>query len=354
VDIRNWSADDLRSLHRLRSGLCKERERSEGRTAEARRVLEYQLSGHEELLQSLRIQHAALVLSLKECCVVLERLRLGFFARLFRQPSIIEGGTHYGLDARPMIAVRAEKQASLASLDVRISKISGEAGVMRASLSALKVSFDVQRRVLVGHRQLTVGQCLDLSDEELECAIKLADSAERHRQPSRPATSVISDRAQRPPAKRVVCSGKLEPFLAPKVYVLRLEGGNFYVGRCRNFKVRIGRHLSGMGAKWTRMHRPIAVEAIFIGDVEEEKAVTLHYMATHGINRVRGWVFCKGGSYDESAVAALIRGYSRPVEFGAIPRSKALKPQLLEAHPDWETNRRAKGGGELFRDERGY
>ena len=102
------------------------------------------------------------------------------------------------------------------------------------------------------------------------------------------------------------------------------------------------------------MHRPVAVEAIFIGDVEEEKAVTLHYMELHGINRVRGWVFCKGGLYDESAVAALIRGYSRPVAFDAIPRSKALRPQLLEAHPDWETNRHTNADGELFSDERGY
>ena len=42
----------------------------------------------------------------------------------------------------------------------------------------------------------------------------------------------------------------------PAVYVLELEGGNYYVGMSHNLSQRLAQHFSGNGAKWTKLHKP--------------------------------------------------------------------------------------------------
>lgn len=82
------------------------------------------------------------------------------------------------------------------------------------------------------------------------------------------------------------------------IYVLRLEGGNFYVGKANNIMNRYQQHMSGKGSAWTRKHKPIALEKSFdnVSSFEEDK-ITKEYMAKYGIDKVRG------GSYVETVLS---------------------------------------------------
>lgn len=73
------------------------------------------------------------------------------------------------------------------------------------------------------------------------------------------------------------------------VYVLKLEHDKYYVGSTGQLEVRINSHLSGSGALWTRMHKPIEVIAIYRGcdEFDEDKYVK-KYMQHYGIDNVRG------------------------------------------------------------------
>lgn len=83
------------------------------------------------------------------------------------------------------------------------------------------------------------------------------------------------------------------------VYVLRLEGDNFYVGLTLGRPAkRIGQHGGRHGAAWTKLHPPVAlVETIDCGTTDEQRAtqrenlVTWKYMMRHGWQRVRGGYF---------------------------------------------------------------
>ena len=78
------------------------------------------------------------------------------------------------------------------------------------------------------------------------------------------------------------------------VYVLRLEGGKYYVGKSEDVQKRFQQHLKGGGSAWTRKHSPISVLKTYtnVSHFEEDK-VTKELMAKYGIDKVRG------GSYSE-------------------------------------------------------
>ena len=80
----------------------------------------------------------------------------------------------------------------------------------------------------------------------------------------------------------------------PSIYILKLQGGNYYVGKTENFSQRYQQHLNGTASVWTKKHRPISVEKIIenASDFDEDR-YTKEYMAKHGIDRVRG------GSYSQ-------------------------------------------------------
>lgn len=40
------------------------------------------------------------------------------------------------------------------------------------------------------------------------------------------------------------------------VYIIRCEGNSFYTGYTKNVKSRFRLHLNGMGARYTKMHKP--------------------------------------------------------------------------------------------------
>jgi len=76
------------------------------------------------------------------------------------------------------------------------------------------------------------------------------------------------------------------------IYVLRLEGGRYYIGKSDNVMARYSQHLSGGGSAWTRKYRPVGIEKTIenVSDFQED-AITKEYMSKHGIEKVRGGAY---------------------------------------------------------------
>jgi len=78
------------------------------------------------------------------------------------------------------------------------------------------------------------------------------------------------------------------------IYVLKLEKGKYYIGKTSSPSRRVEEHISGSGSGWTSKYKAISVEKILpmTSHFDEDK-VTKEYMASKGIDNVRG------GSYVE-------------------------------------------------------
>jgi len=77
------------------------------------------------------------------------------------------------------------------------------------------------------------------------------------------------------------------------IYILRLEGGRFYVGKSHNPMKRYEEHVRGEGSAWTRRYRPVGVERIVSqASPFDEDRYTKEYMSLHGIDNVRGGSYC--------------------------------------------------------------
>ena len=76
------------------------------------------------------------------------------------------------------------------------------------------------------------------------------------------------------------------------VYVLELEGSNWYVGKTHHLNVRLAQHWSGDGAKWTRLYKPVRLVRVSMTETEQE--VTNEYIGLYGKDNVRGgnWTRC--------------------------------------------------------------
>ena len=78
------------------------------------------------------------------------------------------------------------------------------------------------------------------------------------------------------------------------IYVLRLLGDRYYIGKSDNVPKRYQQHLSGYGSAWTKKYPPIALaKTIPNASHFDEDKVTKEYMSNYGIDKVRG------GSYVE-------------------------------------------------------
>jgi predicted GIY-YIG superfamily endonuclease len=78
------------------------------------------------------------------------------------------------------------------------------------------------------------------------------------------------------------------------IYVLRLEGGRYYVGKSEDVLYRYQQHIGGHGSAWTRKYSPVSLEKTIAGASPfDEDKVTKEYMSKYGIDKVRG------GSYVE-------------------------------------------------------
>jgi predicted GIY-YIG superfamily endonuclease len=82
------------------------------------------------------------------------------------------------------------------------------------------------------------------------------------------------------------------------IYILRLEGGKFYVGSSKNPMKRYDEHVRGEGGAWTRCHRPLGVERIVsqANPLDVDRYIK-EYMAEHGVDAVRG------GSYSQEELS---------------------------------------------------
>ena len=77
--------------------------------------------------------------------------------------------------------------------------------------------------------------------------------------------------------------------MTTNIYVLRLEGGRYYVGKTDCIKDRVIQHLNGNGSAWTKKYKPLAIDKL-LKNVSpfQEDAITKEYMSKYGIDNVRG------------------------------------------------------------------
>jgi len=82
------------------------------------------------------------------------------------------------------------------------------------------------------------------------------------------------------------------------IYVLRLEGGKYYVGKSEDVINRYHQHIKGHGSSWTKKYKPISLEkTIENASPFDEDKITKEYMSKYGIDNVRG------GSYVETELS---------------------------------------------------
>ena len=64
------------------------------------------------------------------------------------------------------------------------------------------------------------------------------------------------------------------------------------MGWSADIQTRIASHFLGAGAKWTQLHKPIAVNSVRPGDTLLETLTTVALMCVHGYEKVRGGPYC--------------------------------------------------------------
>ena len=80
--------------------------------------------------------------------------------------------------------------------------------------------------------------------------------------------------------------------MSTNIYILRLQGGKYYIGKSDNPMKRYQEHIDGNGSIWTRKYKPINVITIIenASPFDEDK-YTKEYMAKYGIENVRGGTY---------------------------------------------------------------
>lgn len=78
------------------------------------------------------------------------------------------------------------------------------------------------------------------------------------------------------------------------IYVLKLQGGKYYVGKSSDVIGRYQQHVNGQGSSWTKKYKPMSLLECKsdVSPFEEDKVVK-EYMSKYGIDNVRG------GSYTQ-------------------------------------------------------
>lgn len=78
------------------------------------------------------------------------------------------------------------------------------------------------------------------------------------------------------------------------LYVLKLEKGKWYIGKSANVERRYEQHLTGKGAKWTQLHKPVQlVLKRPLRSSRDEDITTQQYIDMYGANNVRGGSYCQ-------------------------------------------------------------
>lgn len=100
------------------------------------------------------------------------------------------------------------------------------------------------------------------------------------------------------------------------IYVMELEGGNFYIGQTvEHIAKRVRKHFMGKGSAWTKAHAPKSVKKVInIGlltytEAEQiENEYVIQYMKKYGWEKVRGGFFTL---VDEEQHLKTLRGHQR-------------------------------------------
>ena len=78
------------------------------------------------------------------------------------------------------------------------------------------------------------------------------------------------------------------------IYVLKLQGNKYYVGKTTNPTYRLDDHFSEGGSAWTKKYKPISIHELKPDRPDsDEQIVTQGYMQKYGIDNVRGGPWCK-------------------------------------------------------------
>jgi predicted GIY-YIG superfamily endonuclease len=80
--------------------------------------------------------------------------------------------------------------------------------------------------------------------------------------------------------------------MSTNIYILKLQGDRYYIGKSNDVMKRYGEHLSGKGSAWTQKYKPIGVEKIIekASPFDEDKYVK-EYMSKYGMDKVRGGTY---------------------------------------------------------------
>ena len=99
--------------------------------------------------------------------------------------------------------------------------------------------------------------------------------------------------------------------MSTSIYILKLEGGNYYVGKSDNPAQRFQQHMNGKGATWTKIHKPVKLVKVIekASHFDEDKHVK-ELMAKYGIDKVRGGTYVQEtlSELQEESLKKEIRG----------------------------------------------
>ncbi|WP_418966093.1 GIY-YIG nuclease family protein [Cetobacterium sp.] len=75
------------------------------------------------------------------------------------------------------------------------------------------------------------------------------------------------------------------------VYILRCKNNSLYTGITTDVQRRFEQHLSGKGAKYTKVHKPVKIEAIFVH--ENRSSATKEELRIKGLPKCQKELLCK-------------------------------------------------------------
>jgi len=90
------------------------------------------------------------------------------------------------------------------------------------------------------------------------------------------------------------------PLQTTNIYVMKLQDDCWYVGKTSDIPKRIRQHFTQVGSAWTKLHRPIGMEACYRdASPFDEDRYTKEYMLRYGIDKVRGGTYVSPVLSDE-------------------------------------------------------
>ena len=120
------------------------------------------------------------------------------------------------------------------------------------------------------------------------------------------------------------------------IYILRLTGGRFYIGKSNDAIRRYQEHLSGRGAAWTKKYPPISLDNIIEStSLLDEDTYTKEYMMLYGVDKVRGGSYANVVLTNEQ-LAALTREFRGAVD--ACQRCGCIGHQMAACDSDSDSD----------------